>query len=66
MCGSTMWTWTSSPSENGIAWVSISSRVPLLGDREVLERQALGALEEEPPAGLVLERVQVARAVAVK
>ena len=64
MCGSTMSTWTSSPSGNGHRLgLDLLARA-LQGDREVVERQALGALEEEAPPGLLLERVQLARAVA--
>src|SRR5215213_4992574 len=61
MCGSTMWTCTSSPARNGVLLDLLARSLHRHG--EVVERQPLGALEVEVAAGLALERVQLTRAV---
>src|ERR1700684_469665 len=50
-------------AERQRALLNLGSRA-LESDREVVEREAFGALEQERLAGLRLERVQHARAVA--
>ena len=55
MCGSSIWTSTSSPSRNGSARSSTSSRCPPGRLLEVVDRQRLGALEVEVAPGLLLD-----------